>query len=222
MLYFYQMYQVIAKGCGLGLLLALAIGPVIFTVINQSINHGKRGGFAFVAGVWVSDILWVILSNSFGGLINNILKYKAPIAIAGGLFLFAMGVNALFLKKYQTAPQQIDINDEVVVGGKPKVKYFSIFTAGVTLNTLNPSVLAFWLFVTVSVASIYDSFVERFILFGACLAVNMLADVVKVFGAGTLGKTLSFKNIVRINKISGLLYILFGVIIIAGIFISSK
>jgi threonine/homoserine/homoserine lactone efflux protein len=214
------MYQVIAKGFGLGLLLALAIGPVIFTVINQSINHGKRGGFAFVAGVWCSDILWVVLSNSFSGLIDSILKYKAPIAIAGGLFLLAMGANALFIKKYNATPKEISINDEVLVAGQPKVKYFSIFSAGFTLNTLNPSVLAFWLFATVSIASVYSSFTQRFVLFATCLAVNMLADVLKVFGAGTLGKTLSFKNIVRINKVSGLLYIIFGAVIILGIFFS--
>lgn len=59
------MLDAILKGLGLGLILALSVGPVIFTVIKQSINNGHRGGFSFVAGVWISDIFLVFLSIFF-------------------------------------------------------------------------------------------------------------------------------------------------------------
>jgi threonine/homoserine/homoserine lactone efflux protein len=59
------MIDAIIKGAAISLLLIFSVGPVIFTVIKQTINHGRRGGFTFVAGVWLSDIIWVILSNGF-------------------------------------------------------------------------------------------------------------------------------------------------------------
>ena len=62
--YFYFMIEAFIKGFALGLLLVFSVGPVIFTIIKQSINHGKRGGFSFVAGVWFSDVIWVVLRPS--------------------------------------------------------------------------------------------------------------------------------------------------------------
>ena len=48
----------------------------------------------------------------------------------------------------------------------------------------------------------------------------MLADVGKVMGAGKLGKKLSDKNILRINRFSGLLYLIFGIAILSGLIYS--
>ncbi|HNA17852.1 MAG TPA: LysE family transporter, partial [Ferruginibacter sp.] len=59
------MFSVILKGLAIGLLLIFSVGPVIFTTIKQSINHGRRGGFSFIIGVWISDIIWIVLSNGF-------------------------------------------------------------------------------------------------------------------------------------------------------------
>ena len=51
--------EAILKGFAMGLLLVISVGPVIFTIIKQSINNGKEGGFSFVIGVWISDFLWL-------------------------------------------------------------------------------------------------------------------------------------------------------------------
>ena len=48
----------------------------------------------------------------------------------------------------------------------------------------------------------------------------MLADVGKVMGAGSIGKKLSDKNILLINRLSGALYLIFGAIILTGIIYS--
>ncbi len=45
--------EAILKGLAMGLLLVISVGPVVFTIIKQSINNGKEGGFSFVVGVWV-------------------------------------------------------------------------------------------------------------------------------------------------------------------------
>ena len=55
-------------GCVLGFFLVISVGPVIFTIIKQSLNNGVKGGFSFVAGVWLSDIILVTVSNGFSVL----------------------------------------------------------------------------------------------------------------------------------------------------------
>jgi uncharacterized membrane protein len=50
----------------------------------------------------------------------------------------------------------------------------------------------------------------------------MGADLAKINLAGRLRKKLTDHNIVIINKISGLMFLLFGVALIIGVFYSTK
>lgn len=206
------------KGLAISLLLIFSVGPVIFTIIKQSVNHGRRGGFSFIAGVWLSDIVWIVMSNGFSEAVKTLLHFKIPIGIAGSLFLIGMGVYFAFIKKIKPRrlqePTEI-AGDEITPSGK-KTNYFAIFSSGFLVNTLNPGIISFWVIMAASLASVY-SLKERIIIFTTCLAVNMLTDVGKVLGAGSIGKKLSDKNILLINRISGLLYLVFGVVIMTGI-----
>lgn len=212
------MIDAFIKGLAISLLLVFSVGPVIFTIIKQSINHGRRGGFSFVAGVWMSDVIWVVLSNSFSEAVKTLLNFKTPIGIAGSIFLIGMGIYFAFLKKITPRrlqePTEI-AGDEYTPQGK-KTNYLAIFTSGFLINTLNPAVIAFWVAMAVSLAADY-TFSQRIVIFTTCLGVNMLADIGKVLGAGSIGKKLSDKNILRINRVSGYLYLIFGLVILAGI-----
>ncbi len=212
------MVDVVLKGLAIGLLLIFSVGPVIFTTIKQSINHGRRGGFSFIAGVWLSDIIWVVLSNGFSEAIKVLLDFKIPIGIAGCCFLIGMGVYFAFLKKIEPRrlqePTEI-AGDEITPAGK-RTNYFAILSSGFIINTLNPAVISFWVLMAASLASVY-SLHERIIIFSTCLGVTILADVGKVMGAGYIGKRLSDRVILLINRISGILYLVFGFVILAGI-----
>ncbi|MEI9955386.1 MAG: LysE family translocator [Ferruginibacter sp.] len=213
------MVDAFVKGLAISLLLIFSVGPVIFTIIKQSINHGRRGGFSFIGGVWLSDIIWVILSNSFSEAVKSLLDFKVPIGIAGSLFLIAMGIYFTFLKKVESRKKQepLEIAGDVITPtGKRKTNYFAIFSSGFILNTLNPAVIAFWVAMAVSLSAEYN-FNQRIVIFVTCLSVNFLADMGKVLGAGSLGKKLSDKNILLINRISGILYLIFGGVILSGI-----
>ncbi|MEI7472563.1 MAG: LysE family transporter [Chitinophagaceae bacterium] len=216
------MIDALVKGLAISLLLVFSVGPVIFTIIKQSINHGRRGGFSFIVGVWISDIIWVILSNGFSEAVKKLLHFKVPIGIAGSLFLIGMGIYFAFLKKIEPRKQQEPLEiagDEITPTGKKKTNYFAIFTSGFLINTLNPAVISFWVLMAASLASVYSLY-HRIIIFSTCLGINMMADVGKVLGAGSLGKKLSDRNILLINRISGLLYLIFGTVILCGIIYS--
>jgi len=216
------MIAALIKGLAISLLLVFSVGPVIFTIIKQSINHGRRGGFSFIAGVWLSDIIWVVLSNSFSEAVKTLLDFKVPIGVAGSMFLIGMGIYYAFIKKIiprkKMEPKEI-AGDEITPSGKKKTNYLAIFSSGFLINTLNPAVISFWVLMAASLASVY-SFNERVVIFTTCLGVNMLADVGKVMGAGSIGKKLSDKNILLINRLSGALYLAFGVIILTGLIYS--
>ncbi|MGB5007079.1 MAG: LysE family transporter [Ferruginibacter sp.] len=212
------MIDAFIKGLAISLLLIFSVGPVIFTIIKQSINHGRRGGFSFIIGVWISDLIWVVLSNGFSEAIKTLLDFKIPIGIAGCIFLIGMGIYFAFIKKIEPRRLQEPVilaGDEYTPTGR-KTNYFAIMSSGFIINTLNPAVISFWVIMAASLASVYSLY-DRIIIFSTCLGVNMLADVGKVLGAGYIGKRLSDRVILIINRVSGVLYLIFGFVILAGI-----
>ncbi|HEV2355536.1 MAG TPA: LysE family transporter, partial [Puia sp.] len=192
----------------LGLVLALSVGPVIFTIIKQSLNNGHTGGFSFVAGVWISDILLVTLSNTVTALVSSLQEHSAAIAYGGGGFLIAMGIYFVFFKKTVVA------GDAVTTEGRFRKRDMArIFASGFIINTLNPGVILFWLG-NATALSVSHTLKQRIVIFAVCLLINMCADVGKVMAAGTLGRKLTARTLSIINKIAGTILIGFGIALI--------
>jgi threonine/homoserine/homoserine lactone efflux protein len=193
------------------MILAISVGPVIFTILKQSLNNGQKGGFSFVAGVWFSDILLVIISNVFSNLVMSALEFKSTIAYVGAAFVISMGIYYLFFKKVY-----IGEDNNVLLVQFGKKAFTKAFMSGFLINTLNPSVMLFWLINATAFAA-SNTTIERVIIFSVCLGVNILADVAKVVLAAKVRHSLTPHNISIINKISGTILIGFGIAIIYGI-----
>jgi threonine/homoserine/homoserine lactone efflux protein len=198
------MWQAIISGLTLGCILALSVGPVIFTVIKQSLNNGHTGGLSFVTGVWLSDIVLVIISNAFSAFVASLMVYKNIIGYIGSTFLVAVGVYYLFFKKVTL---RTDAEGNALKFRKRDM--LKILSSGFLLNTLNPSIFLFWLG-TASAFSKY-SLNQRLLIFSVCLAVNIAADILKVMLAGKLRNKLTLHNISLINKVSGIILVGFGI-----------
>lgn len=203
------MLEALLKGLTFGLLLSIAVGPVLFSIIKQSLTNGHRGGFAFVIGVSVSDISLVMISNIFTELFNSILAFKTEIGIAGCVLLISTGVYFIFFKK-------IKVNEE----GKQIFKfrkrdYAKIFLSGFFMNTLNPAIFIFW--ITTSTAIINHSVQQRIIIFITCLVWMLGTDILKVLLAGKIRNKLTPHNIHIINRINGIILIVFGIALILGL-----
>ncbi len=209
------MIEAVIKGFGLGLVLAVSVGPVIFTIIKQSINNGSKGGFSFVTGVWISDIIWVVLSNLFSALVIELLAFKVTIGYVGAAFVFSMGVFYVFFKKVK-----VDGNNTAVIDFGRK-DFTKAFVSGFVINSLNPSVIFFWLINATAFAA-NNTVAERFVLFGVCLGINMIADVLKIVMAAKIRHKLNPHNIGIINKISGTILIIFALSIVYGILFLNK
>ena len=201
--------EAILKGIAMGLLLVISVGPVIFTIIKQSINNGRGGGFSFVIGVWISDFLLVVLSNLFSELVTTVMDFKMQIGIAGSIFLMGMGIFYIFFKKVHMHPE--DVSTTLKTSDHAKIAL-----QGFLLNTLNPAVIAFWLTAATAIA-VSHSIRDRIIIFSTALILNMSADVAKVTLAGKLRKKLTIKNIRLINKVSGLILVIFGTVLLFGV-----
>lgn len=204
------MPEAFLKGITLGFLLSISVGPVIFSIIKQSLNNGHRGGMAFVAGVSASDIALVLISNVFSELFTSISSHRLHIGIAGSIFLIVMGVYFLFFKKIKT-----DASGRMVITKFRKRDYARIALSGFFMNTLNPAIFLFW--ITTSTTFISHSTRERIVIFSTCLLFVLATDIAKVLLAGKIRTKLTPHNIHLINRINGIVLIGFGIALIWGL-----
>lgn len=204
-----MMIEALLKGLTLGLLLSISVGPVIFSIVKQSLNSGPRGGMAFVLGVSASDISLVLISNVFTELFGYLVKHKEFIGIAGSIFLISLGVYFLFFKK-------VKVDDSgVQVMPVRKRDYAKIFLSGYFMNTLNPAVFIFWL--TTSTTLITLSIQNRIIAFVTCLAFVLATDILKVIMAQKIRKKLTPHNIQLLSRINGMILLGFGIVLLWGL-----
>lgn len=202
------MIAALLKGIALGFMLSITVGPVIFSIIKQSVNNGYKGGFAFVAGVSASDIALVLISQIFTELFSDLIEYKTQIGVGGSTLLIILGVYVFFFKKVKVNAEGAHI---IKMRKRDMLK---IFLSGFFMNILNPGVIAFWLVIATSALEFSTQY--RIVMFTTCLIFVLIADAAKVLLAGKLRSKLTPHNIHIINKISGVVLVGFGIALIIG------
>ena len=199
------MWKALITGVSLGLYLAVSVGPILFTVIKQSLNNGIRGGFSFVAGIWLSDILFVLISNVFTVFTAHFANvYIKEIGYGGGVLLFGLGCYYVFFKKANIQPLDAGELHKISTGEMAK-----LFGTGFLINTLNPILFFEWLSAATIFAKTY-SINYRIIIFVACLSINILSDFLKVTLADKIKSKLTAHNLHVVNVVTGSVLILCG------------
>jgi threonine/homoserine/homoserine lactone efflux protein len=195
--------QIIA-GVGLGLLMAIMIGPVFFMLINISIKNGFRSAFYFAFGVVVSDGFYISIIEYSKSLVGLIDSHKYWVALVGSILLIGFGISSIVAKV--SDPKEIAINSDI---GKRDL-FFEVIK-GFVMNALNPFVLFFWVGVsTTLVVNKSESSLDSFVFFSGTLATIFLTDLLKGALAINLKKIMTIRFISLLNKISGIGLILFG------------
>ncbi|MBN8687354.1 MAG: LysE family transporter [Chitinophagales bacterium] len=205
------MIEIIAKGFSIGLLLSITVGPVFFSVIKHSLTNGHKGGLAFAFGVSASDITLVLIANVFTELFLRLRVYEKPIGIAGSILLMVFGLYFLFFKK-------INVNEDgKMVFKHRKRDLLKISLSGFFMNLMNPGMIILWF--TISTSLISFSARHKTIIYVTALSIVLLADLFKVFLAGRIRNKLTPHNIHILNRINGVILIIFGLVLIGGILI---
>lgn len=204
------MTEALVKGITIGLLLSIAVGPVLFAVIKHSVNNGYRGGFAFAIGVSLSDISLVLLANLFTELFLALRVYEKAIGIGGSVLLICIGVYFLIFKKIHA-----DDTGKLILKQRGK-DLLAISLSGFFMNLMNPGVILFWL--TIGTSLITYSAPQRFLIYGVALGTVLTFDFLKVLLAGRIREKLNLRTVQLLNRISGIIYIIFGVVLMAGLF----
>jgi len=190
------------NGLLFGLFLAISVGPTLFALIKYSLHYSYKAGIAFVIGVSVSDIIYVVIANAATSILLVLKTYEKPLAIALSLLVIGAGILGLLSKKKSIA---VDFMEQNSMSKTDTVK---IFASGFLINTLNPAVAINWLGAAAVIANRNISY--KLIFFISCLGLIISIDLLKVFLAGKIKSTLTPKKIIQIQHISSLILVIIG------------
>ncbi len=199
------------NGLLFGLFLAISVGPTLFALIKYSLHYSYKAGIAFVIGVSVSDIIYVVIANAATSFLLILKTYEKPLAIALSILVIGAGIVGLLNKKMSV---NVDFTEQTAMSKTDTAK---IFASGFLINTLNPAVAINWLGAAAVIASKNLSY--KLIFFTSCLGLIISIDLLKVLLSNKIKSKLTPNTVEKIQKISSLILLLIGLgILIIAIF----
>ena len=188
------------------LLLAFSFGPAFFSLINAGIKHGYKYGSLLATGIILSDLflcIGICFLIHFGS--TNLIQDEKNQRFAGilaGIVLIVFG--AFYFKK----PASKTDDSIEVKAPAPSV----LLLKGFLLNLFNPTVWLLWLGNVTAIGKTLEySLIKMIIYFSVVLGLVLLIELSKVYLAGKIKQFLTEKIMHRVNVITGILLIVFGV-----------
>lgn len=123
------------EGFLVGLGMVIFMGPVFFTLLKSSLQHGFRAGLSVATGIMLSDVMALVLCYYGAATFFENPDNQLWLAVGGSAILFALGLRYLFKK--QVAKEQI--------GSIQAQDYPTYVVKGFLVNFINPFVFVVWI-----------------------------------------------------------------------------
>jgi threonine/homoserine/homoserine lactone efflux protein len=202
--------ELLWNGIKLGLVLSVLTGPIVFALLQTSIEQGFRAGVMVAMGIWISDLIFVAVTYFGVSYVAELSRWDGLefwLGVAGGVILLVVGGSMLLLK-----PPPVEHFEQ-----KKAVRFssrFSLWTKGFLINTVNPFTFFFWLGVSgmlFTEKALQPD--EAQLFYGGLLGTIVFTDCIKVGLAKSLRRWLKPKNILLIRKIAGITLLVFGIVL---------
>jgi len=120
-------------GITLGIVEGLKPGPLLTTVIKETLTNGFRGGIRTASAPFFTDGPLILFSIFMAGWIANQPLVFCGIAVLGALFLTRMGMECFNPEIPDIDPTDVDLTQSL--------------KKGIITNLLNPNAYIFWLLI---------------------------------------------------------------------------
>lgn len=212
------MIDLILKGVITGFILSVMIGPVFFVLLETSIRKGIRAGVALDVGVFISDIIYILIAFLFYNEVKSLAEGQSrevAKGIGGALFI---GYGLITFFKTPKAVQLTVMKEREPADWK---EYRMLCLKGFLLNLANPLVIFYWF----SVLSLGDanrieglsSQVVLLLFISIILMTFFSIDMLKILGAKQLRPFITNKLMKSLNQLIGIVFILFGIVLLVQI-----
>lgn len=210
------MFDLILKGVVTGFILSVMVGPVFFVLLETSIRRGARAGLAFDMGVFLSDVIYVLIAYLFYAEVKSLAEggSKEVAKIIGGILFLCYGSYTFFKK-----PKQVQVSDGKTREPGDWKEYGKLCLKGFLLNFANPLVVFYWYgvlsFGDSTEISMEGGASVKMMLFLAIILLTFFSiDVLKIFGAKQLRPFITNRLLTSLNQLIGIVFVVFGIILV--------
>lgn len=215
------MVDLVLKGIVTGFILSIMIGPVFFVLLETSIRKGIRAGLAFNVGVFLSDIIYILIAYLFFAQVSDLAEgeSKGIAKVIGGILFIAYGLVSFFKK-----PQNMQISGNNTREVADWNEYAKLSLKGFLLNFANPLVIFYW-FSVLTLGDTENSDANPQSQFGMLIFIIIIlitffsVDVLKIIGAKQLRPLVTARLLRALNQLIGIVFVVFGIfLVIQGVY----
>lgn len=209
---------------GLSLALVMGFGPSFFTLIQTSINRGFKSAMLLDFGIILNDVMIVCLMMMTNLQFNITDEKNLMLAgISASIILIIFGIYT-----FNLSPQKIikisESNNLTIEKMNEKFddepSWIVYISKGFVINIFNPFVWIFWITCVATASSNYGGNKNSLILFFIGIFSTVLFfDIIKAAGAYSLKKFFTESMLKRLNQITGVALILFGLYLIIRVLV---
>jgi threonine/homoserine/homoserine lactone efflux protein len=194
--------DVVINGLLFGLLLSILVGPVFFSLIQNSIEKGFKAGFFMAIGIAASDTVYIFITYLGISQLTNSDSFNIWLGGIGGTIMLIFGLSSIFKPVPIKGAKQH--HDE-------SAKWFKQISKGFLLNGINPFVLFFWISVASKVTLNFQySTYQATGFFVTLIATVLLTDILKAYFSTKLSEIVTPRFMKIMNRVVGIALIAFS------------
>ena len=207
---------------GLSLTFIMGFGLSFFTLIQTSINRGFKSAMLLDIGIILNDIMVVALMMMTNLQFNITEKDNLLYAgISAGIILIIFGIYT-----FNLSPKKIihisEHNNEKIDKMNEKFddepKWYVYVSKGFIINIFNSFVWIFWITCVATASSNFEgNKYSMIIFFVGIFSTVLFFDTLKALGAYSLEKFFTVKMMKKLNQVTGIALILFGLFVIVRV-----
>lgn len=193
----------IINGLKLGFILSFSFGPSFILTFYYAINKGKKAAFILCSGFWFSDLLHAIILLLGLNIVYEIFENQSLyLTFLSAIILFVIGIKIL----------QIDLHINEMKNFKLSIN--NLFLRGFIISFFNPGSILLWIGMLSYIKSMNLNEGENYLFIISYILCISFTDIIKIMISHRLKIILKAKIIQVINKIAGILLIIFSLIML--------
>jgi len=201
-------FDFLIKGIIIGFSIAAPVGPIGVLCIRRTLTEGRLSGFLSGLGAATADASYGMMAGfGLASISNFLIGQQIWLRIIGGIFLLYLGIKMFITKP---SDEEVSSKRHGLIGS-----YISAFF----LTIVNPmTIISFAaVFAGLGIGTIQTDYFSSLILVMGVFVGSGLWWLTLSSTVHVLGKRFDTKRLGWVNKVSGIIILIFGFIALASI-----
>lgn len=202
------------KGIGIGLAVAVPVGPIGILCIQRSLSQGYHVGLLTGLGAATADAIYgAVAAFGLGAAAAILVEQSAWFRLVGGIFMLLLGLRIM---RARADPATAGV---VTDNRLTRIAAFSAFGSSLLLTLANPATIISFvaIFAGLGLADAANQFAAGGAMVGGVFLGSILWWVILSGGAARLGGLAGQQRVRWFSRISGAVIVAFGVAAVASL-----